>query len=271
MLHTFEMKNRSPTIRRPPRGTCIYCGSRDYRANRDRKLGEEHIIAEGLGGNLVLQEAACEACEDAIKHFEPSFLKTVLYAPRVHLGIRRKRRNRGEETIKIQGSANGKNIEINLPIKTSPVILFFAQLGAPGILIGRPINIADMRGAWVKHLNADAVLAPRGFQSFASPVLDTYKFSQFLAKIAHGFVVDSFGDSFTPLLRELIRNKHPTNQRYDLVGGTSDSEGPSDNLHELGAEWRPAKGITYAVVRIRLFANLGAPTYLVVAGTQRAT
>ena len=269
MSHTFEMKNRDPTVRRAPLGRCIYCDATDYRAKRDRKLGEEHIIPEGIGGNLVLGQAACEACEEAISSFEPTILKTVLYAPRVHLGIRRKKRKRGEETIKVQGKANGKDVEIYLPLKKSPAILFFIQLGPPGILVGRPKNIADVRAAWFIHLNASTMLAPQGFQSFASPILDTFKFSQFLAKIAHGFAVDAFGNAFAPMLRELILNQQPTDQRYDVIGGIVEPQPASDNLHELAAEWRVANGTTYAVVRIRLFANLGAPAYLVAVGTQR--
>jgi hypothetical protein len=270
MAHTFEMKNRDPTVRRLPMGHCIYCDSPDYRAKKDRKLAEEHVVAEGLGGSLVLREAVCEECEIAITRFEPAILRTVLYAPRVHLGIRRKKRKRSEETIKIQGKVNDKDVEVDLPLARVPVVLFFVLLESPEILIDRPANFSPMRGAWFIHLNADKVLTPAGFQSFASPVLDTFKFSQFLAKIAHGFAVDAFGDYFVPFLREIIRDKQLADQRYDLVGGKSEAEAASANLHELSAEWRVVNDVTYAVVRIRLFANLGAPTYFVVAGRLKA-
>lgn len=68
-----------------------------------RTLGDEHVLPESLGGTLVLQQAACESCERVVNDFEQPILKSILYAPRVHLGIRRKRRKRGEETIKVQG------------------------------------------------------------------------------------------------------------------------------------------------------------------------
>jgi hypothetical protein len=56
---------------------------------------------------------------------------------------------------------------------------------------------------------------PTGFEAFSSPILDTYKFSQFLAKIAHCFAVDVLGDEFTPLLLNVIKEEaHST--RYDL-------------------------------------------------------
>jgi hypothetical protein len=41
----------------------------------------------------------------------------------------------------------------------------------------------------------------------------------------------------------------------------------SENLHELTLSRQRVDGIDYALVSIRLFANLGAPTYLEVAGS----
>jgi hypothetical protein len=270
MLRTFEIKNKDSIVRRPPRGRCIYCGAVEYRTKSERKLGEEHVIAEGLGGILALEEAACEKCEKAINTFEQPILKTVLYAPRVHLGIRRKRRKRGQETTKIQGRVDGKDVEVFLPIDKIPALLFLLRLGPPGLLVGRPPDIADMTGAWVLHLNVDKIIAPQGFQSFASPVMDTFKFSQFLAKIAHGFAVDTLGDGFNPTLPDFIKND-ARSPRFDLIGGNSQTEPMTANLHELGIEWMHANGSDYAVVRIRLFSNLGAPTYLVIAGTRKAS
>ena len=55
-----------------------------------------------------------------------------------------------------------------------------------------------------------------------------------------------------------------------MIGGQSADAPASNNLHELGIDWRMVKNETYAVVKIRLFANLGAPTYLVVAGKAKA-
>ena len=147
MACTFEIKNRDPAARRPSKGRCIYCGERHYREANDRKLGDEHVIAEALGGNLIIEQAACQQCERRINDFEQSILKTILYAPRVHLGIRRKRRKRGHDTIKVQGKVAGKDVEIFLPIKNIPVLLFLLRLGPPGILNNRPADVAEMEGA----------------------------------------------------------------------------------------------------------------------------
>jgi hypothetical protein len=60
-----------------------------------------------------------------------------------------------------------------------------------------------------------------------------FKFSQFLAKIAHGFAVDSLADGFNPTLLDFIRNDART-PRFDLIGGNSQTEPTTTNLHELG-------------------------------------
>lgn len=267
-MTAFFFRNRDPSVRRTPRGKCIYCGSVRYREKDERKLGDEHVVPESLGGTLVLEQAACEACERTVNEFEQPILKSVLYAPRVHLGIRRKKRKRGEEVIKLQGRVNGKDIDVFLPIKRAPIMLFFVRLGPPGILVGRPSHVADVPGAWVIHLAGQIV--PPGFQSIASPVLDTFKFSQFLAKIAHCFAVDQLGDNFTPLLPAVIRQP-ASSQQYSLIGGEPNPSPASENLHELHLEWHRYGETDYATVRIRLFANLGAPTYWVVAGGSKTS
>jgi hypothetical protein len=187
----------------------------------------------------------------------------------VHLGIRRKRRKRGEETLKVHGKVNGKEVALVLPVKNVPVLLFFVRLGPPGILVDRPSTISDMRGAWALHLSSGPVL-PHGFESFSSPILDTFKFTQFLAKMAHCFARDQLGDGFNPLLLEVIQSEAKS-QRYDLIGGRPEDSPASDNLHELELYWQQVNTNSYAVVKIRLFANLGAPTYLVVAGEAKAS
>ena len=49
--------------------------------------------------------------------------------PRVHLGIHRKCRKRGDEAIKAQGKVVGKDVEIFLPIRTSGFAISF-EIGA---------------------------------------------------------------------------------------------------------------------------------------------
>jgi HNH endonuclease len=81
MACVFEIKNRDPATRRRSNGRCIYCGSPRYREKDNRKLGEEHVIAESLGGSLIIEEASCEECEGKIP------TKEIVVAHRVGGGV----------------------------------------------------------------------------------------------------------------------------------------------------------------------------------------
>jgi hypothetical protein len=129
MLHTFTIRNGDPVIKSDPIGRCIYCAATQYSDDPARQLGEEHVVPEGLGGTLALRFAACARCEVAINIFEQPILKTILYAPRVYMGIRRKRRKRPQELFRLRGDINGKNVEFDLPIEEIPVLLLLLQLG----------------------------------------------------------------------------------------------------------------------------------------------
>lgn len=267
MIASFKSNDRDPAVRIRI-GRCVYCGSTRYHENDDRRLGDEHVIPESLGGNLILEQAACESCERQVNLFEQPIMKTVLYAPRVHLGIRRKKRKRGEETITLDATVDGKEVKVSLPLKRTPLMLFFIMMDSPGILIGRPADIPSFNGAWIKPFIEDGPRMPSGLQTMATPALDTYKFMQFLAKIAHCYAVSMVGEELKPLLPQIILSDPAPPPNFSLIGGSGNTH-PSEataSLHELELNWQTSYGIDYAVVRIRLFAKLGAPIYRVVAG-----
>jgi hypothetical protein len=82
--------------------------------------------------------------------------------------------------------------------------------------------------------------------------------------------VVTLGDTFVPALLDVIREDAAA-PRFDLIGCSSPMEAPSNNLHEIGIKWQESSGTDYAIVRIRLFASLGAPTYLVIAGKRTSS
>lgn len=63
---------RVPEAKRyPPVGQCIYCG----RMPPEVALEEEHIIPLAINGGLILPDASCRRCADAINtDFEQDFL-----------------------------------------------------------------------------------------------------------------------------------------------------------------------------------------------------
>ena len=68
-----------------PIGRCIYCRALESVPGSGERLHEEHILAEGLGGTLILREASCVECENKIKQSEGKILRTSLFAPRARL------------------------------------------------------------------------------------------------------------------------------------------------------------------------------------------
>jgi hypothetical protein len=266
-MASFSSNDRDPAVRIPI-NRCVYCGATRYREKDDRRLGDEHVIPESLGGNLILERAACESCERMVNVFEQPILKSVLYAPRVHLGIRRKKRRRGEDTLTVDATVGGKDVKISLPIRRMPLMLFFMTMDSPGLLIGRPANLPSMNAVWVKAFTEGGPRMPAGLQGMASPALDTHEFMQFLAKIAHCYAVSALGDELIPLLPDIILADPASSPNFNLIGGYGNSHtgDPTANLHELDLSWQSSYGVEYAIVRIRMFAKLGAPTYRVVVG-----
>lgn len=73
----------------PPRGYCIYCGKE---GSSEVILTREHIIPEGIGGNLVLPEASCDDCQRIIHDFETTIIRGHFGVARFKQGIFSKKR-----------------------------------------------------------------------------------------------------------------------------------------------------------------------------------
>ena len=127
----------------------------------------------------------------------------------------------------------------------------------PGVMLEKPPEVrADVR----PHVpSADTV----GFGRTA----------QMVAKIAHAMAFAVFRDQFVPFLPRYLMAKDPEVLTF-LIG--SRPEGRRDALHwmsvedlERGPEGNSAFPKRIVSVRLQLFADRGAPTFTVVAGTVR--
>lgn len=248
-----------------PVGRCIYCGTAAYANDSSRSLAKEHIIPEALNGSLVLPQAVCCQCEQIICRWESKLLRGALLGCRTYLGLRTKRPSKRPKTLPLFDPRTKPNAKIPIPIEDYPASLLLVLFGPPGLLAGEPYGRAGT-GVWIHSFNdTREVLASRyGLDQFATSSLDTFALCRTLAKIAHSFAVASLGlDGFGHLLPEYIIGDRDECRRH-YVGSLPELQPPNpDAFHEIDLE-EEQKG--HIVVRIRLFASLGAPTYRVVVG-----
>ena len=95
--------------------------------------------------------------------------------------------------------------------------------------------------------------------------IQTDPFCLTLAKIAHAFASAELGrESFKPLLTDMIRQRD-LSSRAEFIGGGEGNEAPSPELHQVEFD-KTSTSTSLVIVRIRLLAILGTPTYSVVAG-----
>lgn len=263
-------------IRYPDRGVCLYCPAKELRPGTGLELSEEHIIAEGIGGSLILPKASCEKCAGITSAIESDVQLQLLLAPKVAMGIRGKNRS-PQTTMRLQTLKNGRNSRaVMLGNDRHPAILFLLALTTPNILARRVGPAASgMAGVWFHAFGSFDGIKEMGIEELASPSFDTIRFCQFLAKIAHGFAAaTATPGSYEPLLIDFIKKRVPRRGAdiscYDFVGGVPKSFAPSSATHELTLERLEARGTFYLSVHIRLFGHLGSPVYSVVVGKMRA-
>ena len=254
---------------------CIYCGATELRRGSGLPLSEEHIIAEGLGGNLILPEASCEDCAKRTSAIEGAILRTSLFATRARLQIRGKKRKRQHrDSYPVTTVVGGKDVEIMIPLAEHPTTLFMVGFQPPRFLTRSPRR-SDLACFWIHHFGPFDEAYKSGADSIATPSFDTVRFCQFIAKIAHGYAVATLGlDGFKPLLREFILRRfvraEQCSECFHYVGGAVGFFAPSADLHTIshvvGKIPGSPTGRGYVVVAVRLFANLGAPVYTAVVG-----
>lgn len=269
----WKMPPNAKPIHYEGESKCIYCGTREYYPGATRRLGEEHIIAGGLGASMILFRASCQEHERQTSRIETKLFQMVFDPLRKKFDIRgNNRRSLRKNKFSVTHMVGGKDITLALPIADHPTMLYLTQLGPPGILTGRPKWLHGIVGSWYINLNATKEkLAKHGLKNFDTPPLDTVLFSQMLCKIAHTLATaEVLAENFEPLLLDFLLHKHDLmdedDRRHYFVGGTTFPEPPTPYLHELGIRLYGAHGKLFLIVRIRLFAFLGAPAYLVVAG-----
>jgi hypothetical protein len=265
---------------------CIYCGALTRRPNSTQACTDEHIVPEAIGGQIIIDHASCDACADLINSYEGDLLSRLFWLPRNKIGLKGKKRARGNRSSLVNAVVNGQEVATVLPIEDNPSFLTLPFFYRPNILeLPDGLRLGSF-GIWVHQFEDIEKLQRHGVGEFATPPLDTLRFAQLLAKIAHGYAISQMGFSWhpdeagptiggyqsvlLPLIRKRFSRKDIFGSYLDYVGGFPGNYAPSSSLHDLGAGFLLHEGQDYLVVWLRLFASFGAPIYWIIVGCRQA-
>ncbi|UWU81171.1 HNH endonuclease [Bradyrhizobium huanghuaihaiense] len=270
-------------MRYAPVKHCIYCGDTSY-SQRRTKLGDEHIIPEGLGGDLILPEASCAECERVINRTEQFCQKNMLGPFRYQADLPTKRPKDRPKTLPAQKiMPDGSEKTVQIPIAEYPVHLLLPKFPLPQLMLPYPLRQSNLEmyfqfpqnhPAWTgptpRMLSAPngelfAVLQDSGI-SVPTGRTDPVRFGRMIAKIAHAFTVAELGDTnFQPLLTPTLVGA-PETPIHWLVGGSVKDRPAASPRHAIRLDMETHHGRRFYVVRIRLFNDLGFPDYVAVSG-----
>lgn len=252
-----------------PVGRCIYCGNTD-------DLTVEHIIPFGLGGRLELPNSSCHICCKLTSDFEHTCLRT-MYGPLrllYDLPSRRKKSRPRKLRLKVKHTPNDDWTYLDIEQERYPFLILFPQLSMPNMLTGESVcHGAKAKTFWIRGASPSYVfkdllqqltvqLNVHAIMPEARAEVD--KFCQMIAKIAYSFAVGELGsEAFKPFVLPHILRKE-LDDTDNFIGCSSITEKATKNLHEISIVERDDKNLV--VVRIRLLAKLGTPTYYVIAG-----
>jgi hypothetical protein len=204
----------SLTVKPPeyaPVGKCIFCGATSYSEKpgiRKHPLGAEHIIAEGIGGNVEIPLASCQKCEEMTgPHTEGKVLGITWKAMRTHLKLKKAGSGPPPKTLPLEGTVHGKRVTLDIPVEDYPILFMMVGFQPPDLNGGggTPAG-AGVSVVLIKH---DDRLLYRKYKisDFSTPIWDNHMIVRMLAKIGHALAWAELRDTnFEPLLIELIRN-----------------------------------------------------------------
>lgn len=240
-----------------PVGRCIYCWSDQHVG----LLGSEHIVAQGLGGRMELLASSCQRHAAITGSVEQQVFRGALYPVRAKLNLLSRKRKKEHPTdwpVLIDYGTHEEPRRI--PLSEHPVLLVMFLYDPPGALLSQPMTDSSMIAGKVsiRALNPDAIKG----KMTTDIGLDAGTFARMLAKIGHAYAVSQLGlDGFVPSLLRIIDGSSLASVSHFVGGGIESGEG--EELHEISLDTIGE----HVVVRIRLFASLGMPTYFVVVGT----
>jgi hypothetical protein len=255
-----------------PVGRCIYCLS------EIAPLTDEHIIPDGMNGDIILNEASCEICQIEInKSIENPAMNNFFRNIRYRMGMGSRRKNKRPKTLPLRvpiAGSDASKIEgkINLdlwepkevPYDEHLTMVSLLWLQPPGLLRGLSRGESENTppiGTWVYSMVGQKSQTP----VLISSKIDPFVQLKLIAKIAHGFAVYRYGlDGFAPYLTDFIRGKEFSDPNFFIGNEFGPPQPP------IKSPWHVKSSILthgqIILVRVRLFANIGSPTYVAAVG-----
>ena len=253
---------------------CIYCGT------TEGLLTDEHTIAYGLNGNLVLRKASCLSCNKITGLFEEKVLRGFTLQARIALGMRTRRRKKAPKTFPL-GIVNGDQERIvHVPANEHFIVLPLPMFEEIPLLKGKIPNPSDdyKEGIGLTGVVAVWLCDPEEIRRrysadriFVVHKVDQIAFAKMLAKFGYCQAVAQFG-------RDAIRKVYVLpailGQRNDIGRWVSSSNITMKPEVGIGHQiWsvrfkRVEAGTPSELIltHIHLFAHLNAPAYTVIVG-----
>jgi len=253
---------------------CIYCGA------TEGLLTDEHTIAYGLNGSLVLRKASCLSCNKITGLFEEKVLRGFTLQARIALGMRTRRRKKAPKTFPLGIVKGDKERIIHVPANEQFVVLPLPLFEELPLLKGKIPNPSDDYKEGIGFTGVDVVWLcdpeeiRRRYSAdriFVVHKVDQIAFARMLAKIGYCQAVAQFGRD---AIREVYVLPAILGQRNDIGRWVSSSNITMKPEVGIGHQiWsvrlkRVEAGTPSELIltHIHLFAHLDAPAYTVIVG-----
>ena len=247
-------------------GRCIYCGK--ARVN----LTREHIVPFGLGGNIILHQACCDCCREIIQPIEDYCVRTMMGNFRHKHGASSRKRGGKRRPTHLPlhlSRRDGFSKTINTPRESYPAVLYLPYFPPPKLLTNNPQTGTSL---WIWSSVADLKSHRElyGQTGFLAGEYNNITFSRMIAKIAHGIAVYGLGleklSAYDLLLPDVILNEPSEDKIAAVVGADSSEPRAAKATHSMNIALPKIGNYELIAATVRLFANLGAPTYIAIVG-----
>jgi len=252
-------------------GQCIYCRAFP---SLDDELQNEHIIPLGLYGKDILVKASCKCCAAKTSAFEARVQKQDLGGLRIALNFptTHKPRRKGVTTLPIEiVTNNGQTKDINVPLEDYYASLPFPVFDPPAHLSGAPYTEG------IEMTQCIAVPPRRSLeevaQKYDAQEMATWTlrypeaWALMFAKIGYALAVGHYGLSRiraedTYVLNAILGKSNDVG-RWVGCDGRNVFDRQNAGVSQVAGVYQVGDEIH---ARIKLFAWLAVPEYLVIVG-----